>query len=101
MLDPTLLRANPAELAQRLLATRGHVLDVAALESLESTRKQLQTPEAAKAVADSGVAPDLDRAARALPAVQLTAFASHLRQAALGPDSAKRLAELAGSKAES
>ena len=43
MLDPALLRANPAELAQRLLATRGHVLDVAALESLESTRKQLQT----------------------------------------------------------
>ena len=43
MLDPALLRANPTELAQRLLATRGHVLDVAALESLESTRKQLQT----------------------------------------------------------
>jgi seryl-tRNA synthetase len=43
MLDPALLRANPAELAQRLLATRGHVLDVSALESLESTRKQLQT----------------------------------------------------------
>jgi seryl-tRNA synthetase len=43
MLDPALLRTNPAELAQRLLATRGHVLDVSALESLESARKQLQT----------------------------------------------------------
>ena len=43
MLDPALLRANPAELAQRLLATRGYVLDVSALESLESARKQLQT----------------------------------------------------------
>ena len=43
MLDPALLRANPAELAQRLLSTRGYVLDVSALESLESARKQLQT----------------------------------------------------------
>ena len=42
MLDPALLRANPAELAQRLLATRSYVLDVSALESLESARKQLQ-----------------------------------------------------------
>ena len=43
MLDPVLLRTNPSELAQRLLATRGYVLDVSALESLESARKQLQT----------------------------------------------------------
>ena len=43
MLDPALLRANPAELAQRLLTTRSYVLDVSALESLESARKQLQT----------------------------------------------------------
>ena len=43
MLDPALLRANPAELAQRLQATRGYALDVSALESLESARKQLQT----------------------------------------------------------
>jgi seryl-tRNA synthetase len=43
MLDPALLRANPAELAQRLQATRGYALDVAALESLESARKRLQT----------------------------------------------------------
>ena len=42
MLDPALLRANPAELAQRLLSTRGYALDVAALESLEAARKQLQ-----------------------------------------------------------
>ena len=43
MLDPALLRANPVELAQRLQATRGYTLDVSALESLESARKQLQT----------------------------------------------------------
>ena len=43
MLDPVLLRSNPAELAQRLLSTRGYVLDVDALESLEARRKHLQT----------------------------------------------------------
>ncbi|QNP40619.1 serine--tRNA ligase [Lysobacter solisilvae (ex Woo and Kim 2022)] len=42
MLDPTLLRQNPAELATRLRDTRGFVLDAAALESLESERKQIQ-----------------------------------------------------------
>ena len=43
MLDPALLRANPAELAQRLKSSRGFDLDVSALESLESARKELQT----------------------------------------------------------
>ncbi|MET1161842.1 MAG: serine--tRNA ligase [Pseudoxanthomonas sp.] len=43
MLDPVLLRSNPTELAQRLQSTRGYALDVSALESLESARKQLQT----------------------------------------------------------
>ena len=43
MLDPVLLRSNPAELAKRLQATRGYTLDVSTLETLESTRKQLQT----------------------------------------------------------
>jgi seryl-tRNA synthetase len=42
MLDPVLLRTQPAELAQRLQASRGFSLDVAALESLESARKQIQ-----------------------------------------------------------
>ena len=42
MLDPVLLRANPADLAQRLKATRGYVLDVATIESLESSRRLLQ-----------------------------------------------------------
>ncbi len=42
MLDPTLLRQNPAELAARLHETRGFELDAAALESLESERKQIQ-----------------------------------------------------------
>lgn len=43
MLDPTLLRTQPAELAQRLKAARGFDLEVDRLQSLESTRKQLQT----------------------------------------------------------
>ena len=42
MLDPALLRANPADLAERLRASRGFELDVAHLESLEAQRKQLQ-----------------------------------------------------------
>jgi seryl-tRNA synthetase len=42
MLDPTLLRQNPAELATHLRETRGFELDASALESLESERKQLQ-----------------------------------------------------------
>ncbi|HEY5971273.1 MAG TPA: serine--tRNA ligase [Pseudoxanthomonas sp.] len=43
MLDPVLLRTQPAELARRLQTTRGYSLDVSAIESLESARKQLQT----------------------------------------------------------
>jgi len=42
MLDPALLRANPADLAERLRASRGFELDVGRLESLEAQRKQLQ-----------------------------------------------------------
>ena len=42
MLDPALLRANPAELAERLRTSRGFELDVGHLESLEARRKQLQ-----------------------------------------------------------
>ncbi len=43
MLDPALLRSHLAETAARLAETRGYTLDVAAVESLESTRKQLAT----------------------------------------------------------
>ena len=42
MLDPNLLRQQPAELAVRLRETRGFALDAAALELLESERKQIQ-----------------------------------------------------------
>ena len=42
MLDPALLRQQPAELAQRLRATRGYELDVAAFEALEADRKRIQ-----------------------------------------------------------
>ena len=41
MLDPALLRAHLADTAARL-ATRGHDLDVAAIEALEARRKQAQ-----------------------------------------------------------
>jgi seryl-tRNA synthetase len=43
MLDPVLLRQRPAEVAERLAATRGYTLDASALEALESERKQIQT----------------------------------------------------------
>lgn len=42
MLDPTLLRGQLAETAERLKATRGYELDVAAFERLEAERKTLQ-----------------------------------------------------------
>jgi seryl-tRNA synthetase len=42
MLDPTLLRAHLAETAARLKDTRGFLLDVAALETLDAERKAIQ-----------------------------------------------------------
>lgn len=42
MLDPALLRQQPAELAQRLRDTRGYALDVSAFEALEADRKRIQ-----------------------------------------------------------
>ena len=42
MLDPALLRSNPADLAERLRASRGFELDVARIEALEASRKQIQ-----------------------------------------------------------
>ena len=42
MLDPQLLRTQPAELAERLKKTRGFELPVAYLEQLESERKRIQ-----------------------------------------------------------
>lgn len=43
MLDPALLRSRLADTAARLKDTRGYALDVAAIEALESQRKQLST----------------------------------------------------------
>jgi seryl-tRNA synthetase len=42
MLDPALLRANPAQLAERLRATRGVDLPVEQIEQLEAERKRIQ-----------------------------------------------------------
>src|SRR3546814_10164440 len=41
-LDPSLLRQDPAALAERLRATRGFELDAAAVERLEAARKRIQ-----------------------------------------------------------
>jgi seryl-tRNA synthetase len=43
MLDPALLRSRLIETAARLKETRGFTLDVAEVEALENTRKQLST----------------------------------------------------------
>ncbi len=42
MLDPALLRQQPADLAERLRSLRGFELDVSGLESLEADRKRIQ-----------------------------------------------------------
>lgn len=42
MLDPALLRQQPADLAERLRTSRGFELDVSGLESLEADRKCIQ-----------------------------------------------------------
>ncbi len=42
MLDPALLRQQPADLAERLRTSRGFELDVSGLESLEADRKRIQ-----------------------------------------------------------
>src|SRR3546814_2801216 len=42
MLDPSLLRQDPAALAERLRATRAFELDAAAVERLEAARKRIQ-----------------------------------------------------------
>ncbi len=42
MLDPALLRQQPAVLAEQLRSRRGYALDVVALEALEADRKRIQ-----------------------------------------------------------
>ncbi|WP_045767568.1 serine--tRNA ligase [Xanthomonas albilineans] len=42
MLDPALLRQQPAVLAEQLRSRRGYVLDVVALDALEADRKRIQ-----------------------------------------------------------
>jgi hypothetical protein len=54
----------------------------------EQTRTRLITPAVVAKIADSGVAPELDRAARALPPEKLKAFAVKVASAAAGGDTA-------------
>ncbi|WP_242107413.1 serine--tRNA ligase [Luteimonas aquatica] len=42
MLDPVLLRQDPAALAERLRASRGYALDADSLQALEAERKRIQ-----------------------------------------------------------
>jgi hypothetical protein len=58
----------------------------------------LRGADVVKAVADSGVAPQLDQVIRQLPALQQAAFALQLRDAAIAPDATRRLTLLAGIK---
>ena len=62
------------------------------------TQKDLKTPEVVQAVADSGVAPELDFAVRALPIDKQAAFAQQVTKAARSADAARLLGELAGKK---
>jgi len=78
----------------------GEGFDALAQAAEPEVKKDLQTPEVVKAVADSGVAHHLDRAVRVLPVLKHADFALQLRDAAKAPDSAKRLAALAGVKLE-
>ena len=62
----------------------------------EATRADLQDAKLVQAVADSGVAPQLDVAIRALPVSEQAGFAVQLRDAAASADPPKQLARLAG-----
>ncbi|MGN6826339.1 hypothetical protein [Paucibacter sp. M5-1] len=74
----------------------GEGFDALAQAADPETRDSLRSPALVQAVADSGVAPALDRAARALPPLKQADFAARLREAALSDDAAQRLAQLAG-----
>lgn len=76
----------------------GEGFDALAEAADQDTRAELRTPEVVKAVADSGVAPDLDRAARVLPVLQQAEFAQQVAKAARSSDATKLLTELAGKK---
>ncbi|HET8747461.1 MAG TPA: hypothetical protein VFM98_17810 [Ramlibacter sp.] len=78
----------------------GEGFDALVQAAAPEVRKELQTPELVKAVAESGVAPALDRAARELPVVAQADFALQLRDAARGSDAGARLAILAGVQRE-
>lgn len=74
----------------------GEGFDSLAQAADEATLADLQDPKLVQAVADSGVAPQLDRAIRALPVSEQAGFAVQLRDAAAASDPAKQLARLAG-----
>jgi hypothetical protein len=78
----------------------GEGFDALAQAAATEVKEDLQKPDLVKAVAESGVAQDLDRAARELPVERHADFALQLRDAALASDATERLAALAGVKRE-
>jgi hypothetical protein len=78
----------------------GEGFDALVAAASDDTRADLQTEVVVKAVADSGVAPLLDRAVRELPVIRHADFALQLRDAAKAVDSTSRLKLLAGLRVE-
>jgi hypothetical protein len=74
----------------------GEGFDALVAAANDDIRADLQTEVVVKAVADSGVAPQLDLAVRVLPVTRHADFALQLRDAAKAVDSTSRLKLLAG-----
>lgn len=74
----------------------GEGFDALVAAADDGTRNDLKSADVVKALASSGVAPALDRAARELPVAKHAVFAVQLRDAAKAADSAQRLSLLAG-----
>lgn len=95
--DEGLRHDDVLEIARRFGDPRlGEGFDALVEAADAGIRHDLQSADVVKAVADSGVAPDLDRAVRELPVAKHAEFAALLRDAARATDSAPRLAALAG-----
>jgi hypothetical protein len=78
----------------------GEGFDALVAAASDDIRADLQTEVVVKAVADSGVAPLLDRAVRELPVIRHADFALQVRDAAKAVDSTSRLKLLAGLRVE-
>ncbi len=99
--DEGLLHDDVLDIARQFGDPRlGEGFDALVAAASDATRADLQTEEVVKAVADSGVAPLLDRAIRVLPVLRHADFALQVRDAAKSADSTSRLKALAGLRVE-